>query len=90
MAEPVTFPWIPVLLVLTAIVASVAGLVSVFRFPRQGAMVIATAITAFAFSQLFREAWADGRKWGVRVLLLGAAFLLAYELWYMFSLILGN
>lgn len=50
---------------------------------------IATGISAFVILFLFREARAESRSTTQRVLLYTAAFLLCYEVWILFSIVLA-
>lgn len=73
------------LIVATLIAASVA---LAMKAPKHGGLALATLITGFAIWRLVNEAWEHQRPQGVRILLLAAASILAYELYVLFSIVL--
>ena len=74
-----------ILVILALITSSIVA--AAVKHPRQFTLVLATVVTGFAIWRLIREAWQDKHGHAVRVLLFTATFLLAYELYVLFSIV---
>jgi hypothetical protein len=81
---------IGIVVALAMFITSIAGALA-NHFPREYLVLmvtLATQVTIFAMWRLLRVAWQTGRPSGVRILLLTPMFILAYELYVLFAMII--